>query len=155
MLSPANVRHPLRWVVHAQRYAARATACPCGCAQFHPGLSTRRPLATSAAPVAPRLPRVPRGFRRYATEAKGEWATETEQEQAKMVEAAKVKVDLYKKTMEEEANAMEIDIKAQIERARIQKELAPLSEVWDKYLELRKASAWPSLLQSLTINSPS
>ncbi|ODN76114.1 hypothetical protein L202_06046 [Cryptococcus amylolentus CBS 6039] len=139
MLSPANVRHPLRWVVHAQRYAARATACPCGCAQFHPGLSTRRPLATSAAPVAPRLPRVPRGFRRYATEAKGEWATETEQEQAKMVEAAKVKVDLYKKTMEEEANAMEIDIKAQIERARIQKELAPLSEVWDKYLELRKA----------------
>ncbi|WVQ76247.1 peptide chain release factor 1 [Cryptococcus sp. DSM 104548] len=149
MLS-GNVRHslrPLRRAVHSPRAAgatrAKArTSCPCGCAQFHPGLS--RSLSIPAIPPPSSGARSsPWGFRRYTTtaepELEAEWATETEEQQAKMVQAARVKVALYKQTMEDEANAMEIDVKAQIERAKIQKELAPLSEVWDEYLELRKS----------------
>ncbi|WVQ93750.1 peptide chain release factor 1 [Kwoniella sp. CBS 9459] len=66
-----------------------------------------------------------------------EWFTEIEEKQAKLVETARTKVQYYRSMMNKETDAL--DVQGQIARVKLQRELGPLADVWDKYLELRKS----------------
>ncbi|OCF36205.1 peptide chain release factor 1 [Kwoniella heveanensis BCC8398] len=144
---------------------SNSTRCFCGCSKFRPGIST----STTARIPSPHSPshshrrqhtvhasiedvRI-KWIRGYATSATAtkeqehgdetlgdsemEWFTETEEKQAKLVETARKKVEYYKSVIEQETDAT--DVQGQIARAKMQRELGALAEVWDKYLELRKS----------------
>ncbi|KAK4688876.1 peptide chain release factor 1, partial [Tremellales sp. Uapishka_1] len=71
--------------------------------------------------------------RGYASKSKIQ-CTEVEGQQAKLIETAEIRVKAYK-----DAEGAESTVQEQIERARVMKELHPLSEAWDSYLNLRQA----------------
>ncbi|WVR03514.1 peptide chain release factor 1 [Kwoniella sp. DSM 27419] len=119
-------------------------ACPCGCSQFRPGLSTLAATPLSAARPYPGHPRRQispyRTNRWYTTSTEttpADYCTETEERQSKLVETARTRVEHYRKVVEE--NTEELDVQGQIARAKVQRELGPLVDVWKRYVELRKS----------------
>ncbi|WWC85881.1 uncharacterized protein L201_000748 [Kwoniella dendrophila CBS 6074] len=124
--------------------------CYCGCTKFQPSISTlgrqNRAITTSNRRKQDLYfsDTVSRK-RTYASEAalqevKQEdfgWCTETEERQAKLIESAKARVELFRKTIEQETEIT--DVQGQIARAKIQRELGPLAQLWDKYVETRKS----------------
>ncbi|KAK8845521.1 peptide chain release factor 1 [Kwoniella newhampshirensis] len=148
MLVPTRARHVARLSSRATTYLRRPQApvlsCTCGCSKFQPGFSTfqSRPIISQSrtqlgqsGPFGPS--RVSRRNCSTRTGEKAEWCTETEEGQAKLLATAKARVEVYRKTISEEPDAT--DVQAQIARAKVQKELAPLADAWDKYLEMRKS----------------
>ncbi|WVQ80265.1 hypothetical protein IAT38_002370 [Cryptococcus sp. DSM 104549] len=67
------------------------------------------------------------------------WCTDKEFESRNLLAVARTKVEEYQRVLEEEAAATEVDIQASIERAKVQKELAPLAEVMTQFDEVRKS----------------
>ncbi|OCF59567.1 peptide chain release factor 1 [Kwoniella mangroviensis CBS 10435] len=136
--------------VPAVAYPKVNISCPCGCSQFKPSISSshlqnRSYTSTTVATGYRNVPEVIlsiRQRRRYTTEAAkdqtpDQWCTEIEERQGKLIESAKARVELYKKTIEQE---MEVtDVQGQIARAKIQRELGPLAQLWDKYVTVRKS----------------
>nr|KIR87942.1 peptide chain release factor 1 [Cryptococcus tetragattii IND107] len=151
MLVPSKARQALCLASIHARYLSRSNSsahqCPCGCSKFQPGLSSflsRRQLSSVAfqngrAVTLEQNARYAGPKRRYASVSLSKWATETEETHTKLIEAAEARVNVYKKVMEDEAKATDVDVKGQIERARVQKELAPLVEVWNRYLWLKQS----------------
>ncbi|OWZ70805.1 peptide chain release factor 1 [Cryptococcus neoformans] len=151
MFAPSKARQALRLATIPTRCLSRSNnsvhQCPCGCSKFQPGLSSSlfpRQLSSitfqnSRAVILEQNTRYTGPKRGYASGLSNQWATEAEEAHAKLIEAAEARVSVYKKVLEDEAEATDIDIKGQIERAKVQKELAPLVEVWNKYLELKQS----------------
>ncbi|OXH38549.1 peptide chain release factor 1 [Cryptococcus neoformans] len=151
MFAPSKARQALRLAIIPTRCLSRSNnnvhQCPCGCSRFQPGLSSSlfpRQLSSitfqnSRAVILEQNTRCTGPKRGYASGLSNQWATEAEEAHAKLIEAAEARVNVYKKVLEDEAEATDIDIKGQIERAKVQKELAPLVEVWNKYLELKQS----------------
>ncbi|WWD09010.1 peptide chain release factor 1 [Kwoniella europaea PYCC6329] len=136
--------------VPAVAYPIINKSCSCGCSKFKPSISSsylqnRSYTSTTVATGHRNVPKAIfsiRQRRRYTTEApidhpQDRWCTEIEERQAKLIESAKARVELYKKTIEQE---MEVtDVQGQIARAKIQRELGPLAQLWDKYIGLKKS----------------
>ncbi|WWC66774.1 uncharacterized protein I206_100679 [Kwoniella pini CBS 10737] len=133
----------------------RSTFCPissclCGCAQFTPSISTISPQSRSLTSVRSLTFGYTRTTnygqkRRYASaalqtqkaeESEVQWCTENEKRQAKLIESARARVDMYKTTIQQDIDAT--DVQSQIARAKLQRELGPLAQVWDKYVDMRK-----------------
>ncbi|WRT63766.1 uncharacterized protein IL334_000691 [Kwoniella shivajii] len=131
-------------------------SCPCGCSKFQPSISASASLIQSRSFMTGRMririrQKVPavllvlKQRRRYATAAEAEaeanqevqWCSEVEERQGKLIESARARVEVFKKTIEQETEAT--DVQGQIARARIQRELGPLAQLWDRYIELRKS----------------
>ncbi|WVW81883.1 peptide chain release factor 1 [Kwoniella bestiolae CBS 10118] len=121
-------------------------SCSCGCSKFRPSISSTPSRFRSLVTASTRRRRSSVVFlgltqrRTYATEANETehvWCTEIEERQAKLIESAKARVEQYRKTIEQETEVT--DVQGQIARAKIQRELGPLAQLWDKYVELRKS----------------